>query len=38
MGMGTIDKDKPFLCVIGHNVGGVTYMMDYMEEHELTDR
>ncbi len=38
MGMGTIDKDKPFLCVIGHNVGGVTYMMDYMEEHELTDK
>ncbi|MDD3043491.1 MAG: CO dehydrogenase/acetyl-CoA synthase complex subunit alpha [Methanosarcinaceae archaeon] len=38
IGMGTIDKEKPFLCVIGHNVAGVTYMMDYMEDNNLTDK
>jgi len=38
IGMGTIDKSKPFLCVIGHNVAGVTYMMDYMEDNNLTDK
>ncbi len=38
VGMGTIDKSKPLIVAIGHNVAGVTYIMDYMEDNELTDK
>ncbi|MGB9131524.1 MAG: CO dehydrogenase/acetyl-CoA synthase complex subunit alpha [Methanosarcina sp.] len=37
-GMGTIDSSKPVIIAIGHNVAGVTYIMDYMEEHGLDDK
>lgn len=38
IGMGTIDPEKPVLLVIGHNVAGVTNIIDYMEEHNLSDK
>jgi acetyl-CoA decarbonylase/synthase complex subunit alpha len=38
IGMGCIDSTKPVLLVIGHNVAGVTYIMDYMKEHNLEDK
>ena len=38
MGMGLIDSTKPVLLCIGHNVAAVTYIMDYMEEHDLFDK
>jgi acetyl-CoA decarbonylase/synthase complex subunit alpha len=38
IGMGCIDADKPVLLVIGHNVAGVTYMMDYIHDHGLEDK
>ena len=38
IGMGTIDSKKPVLLCIGHNVAAVTYIMDYMDEHNLTDK
>jgi acetyl-CoA decarbonylase/synthase complex subunit alpha len=38
IGMGTIDSEKPVLLVIGHNVAGVTNIIDYMEDHDLTDK
>ncbi|HIH93167.1 TPA: acetyl-CoA decarbonylase/synthase complex subunit alpha, partial [Methanosarcina acetivorans] len=38
IGMGSIDKSKPLIVAIGHNVAGVTYIMDYMEENNLTDK
>ena len=33
-----IDKSKPLIVAIGHNVAGVTYIMDYMEDNNLTDK
>ena len=30
IGIGTIDASKPVIIAIGHNVAGVTYIMDYM--------
>ncbi|TFH47260.1 MAG: CO dehydrogenase/acetyl-CoA synthase complex subunit epsilon [ANME-2 cluster archaeon] len=38
IGMGSIDNSKPVLLCIGHNVATVTYIMDYIEEHELNDK
>ena len=38
IGMGSIDKSKPLIVAIGHNVAGVTYIMDYMEDNNLTDK
>ena len=38
VGMGIIDSTKPVLLCIGHNVAAVTYIMDYMEEHDLFDK
>jgi len=38
IGMGSIDNTKPVLLCIGHNVAAVTYIMDYIEEHELSDK
>ena len=38
IGMGLIDASKPVLLCIGHNVAAVTYIMDYMEEHDLFDK
>jgi len=38
IGMGCIDASKPVLLVIGHNVSGVTYIMDYINEHGLEDK
>ena len=38
VGIGTIDQTKPVIIAIGHNVAGVTYIMDYMEDHDLTDK
>lgn len=38
VGMGTLDGSKPVIIAIGHNVAGVTYIMDYMEDHDLTDK
>lgn len=38
VGMGTIDPKKPVIVAIGHNVAGVTYIMDYMEDNGLTDK
>jgi acetyl-CoA decarbonylase/synthase complex subunit alpha len=38
IGMGTLDQTKPVIIAIGHNVVGVTYIMDYMEDHNLTDK
>ena len=38
IGMGCIDATKPVLLVIGHNVSGVTYIMDYIHEHGLEDK
>lgn len=35
LGMGCIDSTKPVLLIIGHNVAGVTYIMDYIEENKL---
>ncbi|MDD3317335.1 MAG: CO dehydrogenase/acetyl-CoA synthase complex subunit alpha [Methanosarcina sp.] len=37
VGMGTIDASKPVIIAIGHNVAGVTYIMDYMEDNGLAD-
>ncbi|MEA1984831.1 MAG: CO dehydrogenase/acetyl-CoA synthase complex subunit alpha [Euryarchaeota archaeon] len=38
IGMGCIDSTKPVLLVIGHNVAAITNIIDYMEEHDLTDK
>jgi acetyl-CoA decarbonylase/synthase complex subunit alpha len=38
IGMGTIDSEKAVLLVIGHNVAGVTNIIDYIEEHGLSDK
>ncbi len=38
IGMGTIDSEKPVLLVIGHNVAGVTNIIEYIEDHELSDK
>ncbi|MDD2339865.1 MAG: CO dehydrogenase/acetyl-CoA synthase complex subunit alpha [Methanosarcina sp.] len=38
VGMGTLDASKPVIIAIGHNVAGVTYIMDYMEDNDLTDK
>ncbi len=38
IGMGLIDSTKPVILCIGHNVAAVTYIMDYMEEHDLFDK
>lgn len=38
IGMGCIDSTKPVLLCIGHNVAAVTYIIDYMEEHGLSDK
>ncbi|MGB9929393.1 MAG: CO dehydrogenase/acetyl-CoA synthase complex subunit alpha [Methanosarcina sp.] len=38
IGMGTLDASKPVIIAIGHNVAGVTYIMDYMEDNNLTDK
>ncbi|WP_407356613.1 CO dehydrogenase/acetyl-CoA synthase complex subunit alpha [Methanolobus sp. WCC5] len=38
IGMGCIDASKPVLLVIGHNVAGVTYIMDYIHDHDLDDK
>ncbi|MBW6518913.1 MAG: CO dehydrogenase/acetyl-CoA synthase complex subunit alpha [ANME-2 cluster archaeon] len=38
IGMGSIDSSKPVLLCIGHNVAAVTYIMDYVEEHDLFDK
>ncbi|MDY0386446.1 MAG: CO dehydrogenase/acetyl-CoA synthase complex subunit alpha [Methanolobus sp.] len=38
IGMGCIDSTKPVLLVIGHNVAGVTNIMDYIQDHNLEDK
>jgi acetyl-CoA decarbonylase/synthase alpha subunit (EC 1.2.99.2) len=38
IGMGCIDASKPVLLVIGHNVAGVTYIMDYIHDNNLEDK
>jgi len=38
VGIGTLDASKPVIIAIGHNVAGVTYIMDYMEDNNLTDK
>ncbi|ALK05317.1 MAG: acetyl-CoA decarbonylase/synthase complex subunit alpha [Methanosarcina sp. 795] len=38
IGIGTLDASKPVIIAIGHNVAGVTYIMDYMEDNNLTDK
>ncbi|MBP2029812.1 acetyl-CoA decarbonylase/synthase complex subunit alpha [Methanohalophilus levihalophilus] len=38
IGMGTIDSEKPVLLVIGHNVAGITNIIDYMDDHNLSDK
>ncbi|MCK4938363.1 MAG: hypothetical protein KAR85_07145 [Methanosarcinales archaeon] len=37
VGIGSIDTSKPVVICIGHNVAAVTYIMDYMTEHEMFD-
>lgn len=37
IGMGIIDSTKPVIITIGHNVAGVTEILDYLEEHDLMD-
>jgi len=32
LGLGVIDKDKPFLLLIGHNVAGAIEIVDYLKE------
>ncbi|WP_406661870.1 CO dehydrogenase/acetyl-CoA synthase complex subunit alpha [Methanolobus sp. ZRKC3] len=38
IGMGSIDSTKPVLIVIGHNMAGVSNIIDYMEEHDILDK
>ncbi|MBW6469995.1 MAG: CO dehydrogenase/acetyl-CoA synthase complex subunit alpha [Methanosarcinaceae archaeon] len=38
VGMGCIDSTKPVLLCIGHNIAAVTHIIDYMDEHGLTDK
>ncbi|MBN2110893.1 MAG: CO dehydrogenase/acetyl-CoA synthase complex subunit epsilon [Methanosarcinaceae archaeon] len=38
IGMGCIDSTKPVLLVIGHNVAGVTNIIDYLNDHDLSDK
>lgn len=38
IGMGSIDNTKPVLLCIGHNVSAVTYVLDYIENNNLTDK
>ncbi|WP_292487232.1 CO dehydrogenase/acetyl-CoA synthase complex subunit alpha [Methanohalobium sp.] len=37
IGMGCIDSSKPMLLTIGHNVSGVTNIIDYIDEQGLSD-
>lgn len=37
VGMGCLEKDKPTIVAYGHNVAGVVYIMDYMDENNLWD-
>jgi acetyl-CoA decarbonylase/synthase complex subunit alpha len=38
LGFGTIDKNKPVILCIGHNVVPGRYIMDYLEENDLDDK
>ena len=38
VGIGSIDTSKPVVICIGHNVAAVTYIMDYMDKHDLFDK
>lgn len=38
LGMGTIDRDKPVVLCIGHNVAPGAGIIDYMEDEELEDQ
>lgn len=38
IGMGIIDSTKPVIITIGHNVAGVTEILDYLEAHDLMDK
>ena len=38
VGIGSLDTSKPVVICIGHNVAAVTYIMDYMEQHDLFDK
>ncbi len=38
LGMGTIDKTKPVILVIGHNVLPSVGIIDYLKEHKLSDQ
>ncbi|PVX27621.1 MAG: CO dehydrogenase/acetyl-CoA synthase complex subunit epsilon, partial [Candidatus Bathyarchaeum sp.] len=38
MGLGTIDKEKPVICCIGHNVVPSVGIIDYMKENKLDNR
>ncbi|MCK5660458.1 MAG: CO dehydrogenase/acetyl-CoA synthase complex subunit epsilon [Methanosarcinales archaeon] len=37
IGMGIIDSTKPVIVAIGHNVAGVTGILDYLEDHDMMD-
>jgi len=37
LGMGSIDKDKPVILCIGHNVAPGAGIMDYLEDEELEE-
>lgn len=36
LGMGTVDKGKPVILVVGHNVLPSINIIDYLKDHELT--
>ena len=38
LGFGTIDRSKPLILMIGHNVAGGAYVTEYLEKHGLTDK
>jgi len=38
MGLGTIDKSKPVICCIGHNVVPSVGIIDYMKANRLDDK
>lgn len=38
MGLGTVDKSKPVILVVGHNPATSTAIVDYLRENELYDK
>jgi acetyl-CoA decarbonylase/synthase complex subunit alpha len=38
LGFATLDRTKPLILMIGHNVAGGASMVDYLREHNLEDK